>query len=366
VTAGRTGRRSTGWPPPTGAGSGSWYPAGRDHDRTGQDPPGRRARVPDHVAAGERPAAATAGHRRQRARRRPGVPGRRPVPAARPVQADHAGGVSAETQLRLLREVAEAVAYAHGNRIVHRGLTPHAVWCTGRPAASCGFWWVTGAARARSRARTDRPVGQRGHRADGRGRRRRPGSAMMRPGPWTWTGGWPRRSRPPRRVEPRRRPDPAGRVRARGAGLLRAGGRPAAADRAALRDRLHRDDGLDLAADLPQVPSAVRALVLEPPGRGERAAARRPVLPRAAGRRGTGPGRAGRGRGGPAGGGARAVIDGRFRLERRLGAGPPPSACWSRTCRSANPARTPPGCSRSRWTTRRRAGSPARPGCWPG
>ena len=40
-------------------------------------------------------------------------------------------------------------------------------------------------------------------------------------------------------------------------------GRPAAADRAALRDRLHRDDGLDLAADLPQVPSAVRAFVLE-------------------------------------------------------------------------------------------------------
>ena len=71
-------------------------------------------------------------------------------------------------------------------------------------------------------------------------------------------------------------------------------GRPAAADRAALRERLHRDDGLDLAADLPQVPSAVRALVLDgDPARGERAAARRPRLPRAAGRRGAGrwPGR---------------------------------------------------------------------------
>ena len=60
-------------------------PPGGGHDRAGQDPPGRRARVPDHVPAGERPAAAPAGHRRQRARRRPGVPGRRPVPAARPV-----------------------------------------------------------------------------------------------------------------------------------------------------------------------------------------------------------------------------------------------------------------------------------------
>ena len=39
--------------------------------------------------------------------------------------------------------------------------------------------------------------------------------------------------------------------------------RPAATDRAALRDRLYRDNGLDLAADLPQVSPAVRALVLE-------------------------------------------------------------------------------------------------------
>ena len=30
-------------------------------------------------------------------------------------------------QLSLLRQVAEAVSYAHRNRVVHRGLTPHAV-----------------------------------------------------------------------------------------------------------------------------------------------------------------------------------------------------------------------------------------------
>ena len=68
-------------------------------------------------------------------------------------QADHAGGVSAETQLRLLREVAEAVAYAHGNRIVHRGLTPHAVWVHRPPDGELRVLVVTGAARARSRAR---------------------------------------------------------------------------------------------------------------------------------------------------------------------------------------------------------------------
>jgi len=41
--------------------------------------------------------------------------------------ADQAGGVAAPEQLSILRQVAEAVAYAHGNRVVHRGLTPHAV-----------------------------------------------------------------------------------------------------------------------------------------------------------------------------------------------------------------------------------------------
>ena len=99
-------------------------------------------------------------------------------------------------------------------------------------------------------------------------------------------------------------------------------GRPAAADRAALRERLHRDDGLDLAADLPQVPSAVRALVLEAtrPAVSERLPDVRSFLERLAD--------AERALAGPvedvidpleAAPGA--VIDGRFRLERRLGAG---------------------------------------------
>jgi hypothetical protein len=35
--------------------------------------------------------------------------------------ADNAGSVSAENQIKLLREVAEAVSYAHGSRVVHRG-----------------------------------------------------------------------------------------------------------------------------------------------------------------------------------------------------------------------------------------------------
>ena len=99
-------------------------------------------------------------------------------------------------------------------------------------------------------------------------------------------------------------------------------GRPAAADRAALRERLHRDDGLDLAADLPQVPSAVRALVLEAtrPAVSERLPDVRAFLERLAD--------AERALAGPAEdvmdpleAAPGAVIDGRFRLERRLGAG---------------------------------------------
>ncbi len=99
-------------------------------------------------------------------------------------------------------------------------------------------------------------------------------------------------------------------------------GHPAAADRAALRERLHRDDGLDLAADLPQVPSAVRALVLEAtrPAVSERLPDVRSFLERLAD--------AERALAGPAEdvvdpleAAPGAVIDGRFRLERRLGAG---------------------------------------------
>ena len=99
-------------------------------------------------------------------------------------------------------------------------------------------------------------------------------------------------------------------------------GRPAAADRAALRERLHRDGGLDLAADLPQVPPAVRALVLEAtrPTVSERLPDVRSFLERLA--------EAEQALAGPAEevvdpleAAPGSVIDGRFRLVRRLGAG---------------------------------------------
>ena len=94
-----------------------------------------------------------------------------------------------------------------------------------------------------------------------------------------------------------------------------------AADRTTLRERLNRDRGLDLAADLPQVTPALRALVLDAtrPAVTERLPDVRVFLDRleeaeAAAEPGedvidpleAAPG---------------AVIDGRFRLQRRLGTG---------------------------------------------
>ena len=82
--------------------------------------------------------------------------------------ADHAGSLSAAEQLSLLRQVAEAVAYAHGNRVVHRGLTPHAVSVRPLPEGGVrvlvGDWQSAGTV---ARTCADRVVRQRGHRSDG-------------------------------------------------------------------------------------------------------------------------------------------------------------------------------------------------------
>ena len=238
--------------------------------------------------------------------------------------ADHAGSVPAEGQLSLLRQVAEAVAYAHGNRVVHRGLTPHAVSVHRLPTVSCGSWWVTGssagtvAGPALTGLSGSGVTGLMGA-ADGGGQ----AGAMMRPGAVDVDRRLAEAFQAPEGVWNR----DADRIRldvfALGAlAYYVLAGRPAAADRAALRERLHRDNGLDLAADLPQVPSAVRALVLEAtrPAVSERLPDVRSFVERLAD--------AERALAGPvedvvdpleAAPGA--VIDGRFRLERRLGAG---------------------------------------------
>ena len=238
--------------------------------------------------------------------------------------ADHAGSVPAEEQLSLLRQVTEAVAYAHGNRVVHRGLTPHAVWVHRLPEGELrvlvGDWRSAGTVAGP--ALTGLPgsgVTSLMGAADGGGQ----ASVMMRPGAVDVDRRLAEAFQAPEGVWNR----DADRIRldvfALGAlAYYVLAGRPAAADRTALRERLHRDNGLDLAADLPQVPSAVRALVLEAtrPAVTERLPDVRSFVQRLAD--------AERALAGPvedvvdpleAAPGA--VIDGRFRLERRLGAG---------------------------------------------
>jgi serine/threonine protein kinase len=189
--------------------------------------------------------------------------------------ADHASSLSAEEQLRLLREVAEAVDYAHRNRVVHRGLTPHAVSVRPLPDGDLqimvGDWQSAGAVAASG------PTGLSGsgvtglmdsanqNGADaGAGLAGGSASMLMRPGAVDVDRRLAEAFQAPEGVWNR----DADRIRldvfALGAlAYFVLAGRPAGADRAALRERLHRDNGLDLAADLPQVPPAVRALVLE-------------------------------------------------------------------------------------------------------
>jgi serine/threonine protein kinase len=242
--------------------------------------------------------------------------------------ADNAGSLSATEQLSLLRHVAEAVAYAHRNRVVHRGLTPHAVSVRRLPDGGfqvlVGDWQSAGAMPGSpltglSAAGVTGLMGT----AEGTSGAAGQPSVVMRPGGVDVDRRLAEAFQAPEGVwspeADRTRLD----VFALGAlAYFVLTGHPAAADRAALRERLHRDNGLDVAADLPQVPSAVRALVLEAtrPTVSERLPDVRSFL--------AGLADAERALAGPAedvidplDAAPGAVIDDRFRLERRLGAG---------------------------------------------
>jgi serine/threonine protein kinase len=167
-------------------------------------------------------------------------------------QADQPQGVSINTQLAIIRQVGEALQYAHANRVVHRGIAPAAVWVrnqdgtlkvqvrdwqsSGRPATGeaitatvAGVTALVGAAHPNAEDET-RTVG-----------------AFAAP-EGTLTGGVDRI-----------------RVDVFGLGALAFylfAGRPAAHSTAGLRDRLRKQSGLDLAPELPQVSSPLRSAVL--------------------------------------------------------------------------------------------------------
>lgn len=178
--------------------------------------------------------------------------------------ADQAGRVPATQQLRLLRQVAEAVSYAHRNKIVHRGLTPHAVLV--RPLDEGGWRVLVGDWQSAGAVSGAVPTGLVGTgvtgllgAADGSGQ----AAGLARPGAVDVDQRLAEAFQAPEGLW---KPD-ADRIRldvfALGAlCYFVLSGRPPAADRASLRERLQRDGGLDLAVDLSQVPPALRALVL--------------------------------------------------------------------------------------------------------
>ncbi len=238
-------------------------------------------------------------------------------------QTDRPQGVPLADQLSLLRQVAEAVGYAHGHRVVHRGLTPHAIWVKGQPDGGLrvlvGDWQTAGSATGEdltgisTAGVTALAAAELVHNRLGVVLQpaavdldRRQAEAFQAP-EGVWNTG-------------------ADRVRldvfSLGAvAYFVLAGRPPAADRTGLRERIQRDGGLDLAADLPQISSAMRALVLEAtrPSVSERLSDVGAFLERLATveRSGTSPDEVAD----PLDATAGAVLDDRWQLERRLGAG---------------------------------------------
>lgn len=177
--------------------------------------------------------------------------------------AAQSNGVALTTQLSIVRQVGEAVQYAHRNKIVHRGLTPRAVWVRDLPGTDgdvkirVGDWQGAGVIDAESHTRTF-----------GAGVTSLMGGPAVQPGGPTPThdddrwlsesflapeGAW-------NAAADRVRLDVFG-LGALAFYLVAA--KPAASSAQTLGTRLREQAGLDLSVDLPQVSPALRGLVLK-------------------------------------------------------------------------------------------------------
>jgi serine/threonine protein kinase len=175
-------------------------------------------------------------------------------------------GISVGDQLDVLRQVADAVLYAHSNRVVHRGLSPHAVWIRRRDADGkihvlVGDWQLAGSTGADSL--TGSSGGITGLFGTGEQAERLAAATQGRLSHGDLAGRFADAFQAPEGIFT----DRTDRVRldvfALGAlGYYIMTGYPAAATRAGLRERLRRENGLDLAADLSQVAAPMRDLVL--------------------------------------------------------------------------------------------------------
>jgi len=172
-------------------------------------------------------------------------------------------GVPLATQLSIVRQVGEVLQYAHRNKVVHRGLTPRAVWVRDLPSTDgevkvrVGDWQGAGVIDTESHTRTfgagvtslmRGPSAQQGAPLSSHAEDRWLTEAFLAP-----EGAW-------NAAADRVRLDVFG-LGALAFYLVAA--KPAASSAPALSTRLREQTGLDLSVDLPQVSPALRALVLK-------------------------------------------------------------------------------------------------------
>lgn len=164
--------------------------------------------------------------------------------------AEQPHGLALDTQLDLVRQVAEAVHYAHGNAVAHRDLSPTAIWVRthsdGSHKVLVGDWQSSGLTD--TAAHTGLP-------ADGvtalhvAATESEDGTDSYRAPEGTWQAS----------AGDRFRLDVFG-VGALAYYILT--GEPPAPDAPTLRDRLRQQAGLDISPELPAAPETLRTLVL--------------------------------------------------------------------------------------------------------
>ncbi|MEX2292103.1 MAG: BREX system serine/threonine kinase PglW [Mycobacteriales bacterium] len=176
---------------------------------------------------------------------------------------DRADALSTERRLDVVQQVAETLAYAHRHRVVHRGLQPSAVAVREVDGTMLrvvvGDWQSSGMVPGGSSVAGSSVAGVTGLAGS---------EAAQRLAGVLGAGADDARRLAQAYAAPESTGAAADRVRldvfALGAlTYYLVSGRHPAADRLALRDRLTAEGGLDLAADMSQVPSALRALVLQ-------------------------------------------------------------------------------------------------------
>ncbi|WP_091607347.1 BREX system serine/threonine kinase PglW [Arthrobacter koreensis] len=169
--------------------------------------------------------------------------------------AEQTNGLPLEDRLSMIRQLSEALDYAHRNQVVHRGLSPKAVWVKmshGQPKVLIGGWQSAGLASQEAASR----LGGAGVTSLFDAAQHNPNAADA----WL-TDAF-------EAPEGRWRPESADRIKADVFSLGALAyyiltGRAPSTSSAALKERLRTQDGLDLSLDLPEVSASIRGAVLD-------------------------------------------------------------------------------------------------------